>query len=80
MLMGHLNGVADMKSEPLASAALLRAGRSHKVPRVESMIADRILKRNVQGGLRVMVGRLTKPCSRIAMTSCGVENLLAAIC
>jgi hypothetical protein len=23
---------------------------------------------------------LTKPCSRIAMTSCGVENLLAAIC
>ncbi len=27
-----------------------------------------------------MVGRLTKPCSRIAMTSGGVENLLAAIC
>ena len=23
---------------------------------------------------------LTKPCSRIAMTSCGVENRLAAIC
>jgi hypothetical protein len=22
----------------------------------------------------------TKPCSRIAMTSCGIENLLAAIC
>jgi hypothetical protein len=47
----------------------------------EARSDNTIMSRDYSGRVpSAMVGRLTKPCSRIAMTSCGIENPLAAIC